>query len=570
MDSYPVSLSSQINRGPESTRALELGMSNMSIMSGIHSNGSRPPGLSGSSVSSGPDEHHRRQISLGSLSLPSNDQPNAGFRDSSPASPSLQRSIIQNGFPHNIPKPPGLGGPSPSPIRNNFADIGSPGFTLTPSSSVDPNNSGYLNESGSARTNSAEPSPWADLGNGFSLAHSDNGSYDPHENDPDDGLRGLGALRERAQSSPGPVYSNSNGIFSTSPPVRIDVSAYQGELSPLHTDNGPILDARFRMPVADPRRMRNSSHSHSGRGNSRPPLHGNSQSHYFSDGSVLGSSVERYDDNTNGNDFDGRMRSLSLGEQLYDSRSAHTEQFSHQLHHIDQHSHKLGNLSSTNTVHQNRPSNQHVRSLSYTGPIQGSQELFDELRYTRGSTQTSQDFSNGFNGVSGGYSAAPRLNRSISNSEPQTLGPSPATLQRSTSLSSSTMPYGNAPQLHRRPTDFPHGASYIPVQPTRTLMQPKIQYHDDYGQSPRREENGFPVMATPEEMKSFGIGGRSEMYQRNHSFSRISPRMSPSHSPHHAPSPSMNARRHSDFSKFGATPFGIAQRVSLFLEINFQ
>ena len=301
-----------------SSSELDIGMAGMSLISGLaSSNMGRPPAMVGSSLSSVAD--HSRHHSAGSLSLPSGEPPLASFRGTppSPVSP-LQR--LQYG---NVPKPPGLGGVGtaqlPSPIAkgssgNNTA-TSSPNLTITPSSSVEGNNelyggfgkgstfSGFADaRPPAASLDISTGSPWAvgaigselndsylsgNRGTGTGTGPSDLGGtavgdhdvLDLHENDPDDGLHGLGALRERAQSSPGPISSNAFGRNDGSPPVRIDVSKHQRDLSPLHSDAGNDgsrhhreREHRDRGLPPDPRRMKMARDVP--RHTTRPPLAG--------------------------------------------------------------------------------------------------------------------------------------------------------------------------------------------------------------------------------------------------------------------------------------------------------
>ena len=131
-----------------------------------------------------------------------------------------------------LPKPPGLSS-LPSPIRKSSVNStaintlsSSPQLTVTPPSIV---GNGLVFQGSPFENNS----PWADYGGSYNNvgnnhdADSFDCSKDPE--DPDDGLMGLDALRERAQSPPGPI---TGGIA----PVPIDVNQYQEDLSPLLTD----------------------------------------------------------------------------------------------------------------------------------------------------------------------------------------------------------------------------------------------------------------------------------------------------------------------------------------------
>mmetsp|Transcript_18684 Transcript_18684/g.26850 ORF Transcript_18684/g.26850 Transcript_18684/m.26850 type:complete len:842 (+) Transcript_18684:58-2583(+) len=506
--------------GGENGNTLGLNMSHASIMASLQSNGSRPPTLSGSSVSTAPDEHHRH-LSLGSFSLPSADQP-------APSPPLQKQQLV---LPHhNLPRPPGLGGThmaspigkstppinsiSSSPNFNLSADVDDDFFLNQPSSSILA--SGIGQNENSPRTSSS----WMEMANGLSLSRNSNdspimhggGSYHSHENDPDDGLRGLGALRERSQSSPGPV--GANGVFSSSPPVRIDVSPYQSELSPLHTGDGfDLSNSRHRGLPPDPRRIRTMNHGKER--SSRPPLAGGSQSTYFTDG------VDRLDDSNNRtNDLVTRMRATSIGDQIYDNRNAHSEQMRHQqqnsLQNID-HMHKFGNGHNLNAIHHNRAPNQlHMRNGSYGDGLPIIQS---------------------------------NLSRSISAGESISLGHTPTMLQRSISMTAQ-MQHSQMENshFHRRAPDL-NAHSYS----TRHLHSNLQQRREEY------DDVGHVGMGTTEEMRAFGIRGQDERHQRSNSFSRNIPRMPSSPGHQHVMS---SGRRHSDFVTMNTSAYGIGTRYT--------
>lgn len=86
-------------------------MSGLSFVSNVPGSVSRPPALSGSSISSAPEDHqHHRQHSFGSFSFPNSDSQNI-HNSSTPPSPS---SHIANGTLSQqfLSKPPGLSGAS--------------------------------------------------------------------------------------------------------------------------------------------------------------------------------------------------------------------------------------------------------------------------------------------------------------------------------------------------------------------------------------------------------------------------------------------------------------------------
>jgi hypothetical protein len=479
-----------------------MGMSGLSLGNSLPNR--RPSALSGSSLSTGTEEPASRHHSFGSGSAPSSDHNQSGIRGTPPppGSPRLQKSMYHN---NSLPKPPGLGGFSvPSPIGKNSTTnntlSSSPNLTLTPSSSVDGNemfsgfssfmpDSSYLVENSESRK---ARSPWSDFG-GFGIE------------DPDDGLRGLGALRDRAQSSPGPI---SSSLLGTSPPVRIDLSSHQGDLSPLYSD----MDSRLRGLPPDPRRMRTAKDSTQARHSTRPPLSGGvglSQSPYNFDfnhgdtnrsitsGSSQGdwSGLPRPElsfatsDSSGG--YAGHTRSRSSGgigldnttRTLDQLQGAHIQAYGQSQHQqlLDQsHTHKFGTLPNLNSHIQQQqyrmppqhnalpPKNRHMRSLSHSGALQRpnmyAQETYDDKsigRSTEGRLQHSH-----FQNAEGMYAGenviglgSHGFGRSASAGD--NLSQAPSMLQRSTSLSqpslSSQLENLGGPQLQRRNSDMNQG-----------------------------------------------------------------------------------------------------------------
>ena len=486
----------------------------------------RPPALSGSSFSTAADDPASRQHSFGSMSLPSADHFHGGIKGSPPppGSPQLQKYMYQNSF-QSLPKPPGLGGFSvPSPIgKNSTANntlSSSPNLTLTPSSSVDGNTELYggfaIQDSPfpietSAQMDSAEGrlsrSPWSDFGHGF--GHEGFVGGGALDSDPDDGLRGLGALRDRAHSSPGPI---SAGLLSTSPPVRIDFSAHQGDLSPLYSE----MDSRLR---AQPRKTRTPRESIGARHSSRPPLSGGgglSQSPFNFEGnnvdtsrfSAIGlshadlSGVPRpelkYSTSDNSGGHGGHNRSRSAGgiggEHVARPHDLHRgtpfESFvQHQQHQLlDQsHTHKFGTLPNLNAHIQQQqqqhriplhaqqnvlpPQNRHIRSYSHSGALQQhsvySQETYEEKSLGRsydGRPQQSyipkSDVLFPGNNLSALHSQ--RNGFGVTASSTNNLSQPPGMMQRSTSMSQPSLLSHldntlGGPQLQRRNTDVNQG-----------------------------------------------------------------------------------------------------------------
>jgi hypothetical protein len=154
----------------------------------------------------------------------------------------------------------------------------------------------------------------------------DTDSFDRSE-DPEDVLFGLGAMRERSHSSPGPIFANAS-----SPPIRIVVNPYQsGDLSPLYHEGD-----RTRGLPPDPRRNRPYANKSSASGNSRPPLSGQSTQQPFLDnsfGSITGygggislgiseKSLE-YARSDMAERLQGRNRSMSGGAEMHDRSRSH-------------------------------------------------------------------------------------------------------------------------------------------------------------------------------------------------------------------------------------------------------
>jgi len=429
MAAAPPTVGASWTESQSSTRAgpqgLQMGMSGLSLVNDT------PSGRAPS------DEPASRNHSFGSISIPSSDQNLSGLRGTPPppGSPQLQKSLYQINT-KVLAKPPGLGVFSvPSPIGKNSTTnntlSSSPNLTLTPSSSVDGNCELFggfaLQDSSFMTENSAQfdasdgvksRSPWSDFGHAF-------GGVGAFESDPDDGLHGLGALRDRAHSSPGP---NITGLLSTSPPVRIDLSAHQGDLSPLYSE----MDSRQRVLPPDPRRIRATKESTVPRFGSRPPLSGGgslSQSPYNFDvsygeitrNSVVGisqdsSGLQRPELNYSASDGSGgygrHMRSRSSGGIVSDFpvvhqlRGANIESYGHHQHQlIDQsHSHKFGTLPNlinhiqqqqhrnlSHSQHNFFPGqNRHTRSFSHSGALQHT-NVFPQETYEGKSLGRSYD-----------------------------------------------------------------------------------------------------------------------------------------------------------------------------------
>jgi hypothetical protein len=183
---------------------------------------------------------------------------------------------------NNNNRPPGLiAGLSvvPSPIGNN--NNNKPGHTksasnsstahtatLTPTSSVDggaSNDLSYAIGGGRQQTHSPSNASADHLPGIHNL-----GSFDTDDGSNHDGLMGLQALRERAQSSPGPIIG-SNSTFSSSPREFIPA----GGLLP-RGGGGGVITPQQQQQQSRPRTITKDNSSRSVTGSSRPPLAGGS------------------------------------------------------------------------------------------------------------------------------------------------------------------------------------------------------------------------------------------------------------------------------------------------------
>lgn len=562
------------------TRQLEVGISGINLSS--FSGGNRPPTLSGSSVSTNPeDQSHSRQHSFGSYN--GNADPGGGHRGTppSPASPMYRGQSIPS-----LSKPPGLGGPFPSPIgkagsSNTSTAMSSPHLTLTPSSSVDQgevfsqgrqtsplgsNIPSYQDLQEAGEQIRRRGSPWSEpssniprsvsafsqppsqkesgLGGAFSSASTDNEDFD---SDLDDGLRGLGALRERAHSSPGPLMAEGGGgfggaPFSSSPPVsfgnRLSSSPTLHIVGGDFRDDGSYGNRSF---PSDPRRSRTPSSKDSVKAVSRPPRSGavSSSHNIFNEGNTMSNQLDRNDLS----DSMGRGRSLSMGTMnTRDLMYIHQQDGdTRNQSHLDQsHSQKFGSMPSlsSHTTHQQRmPQSMqqqpqfggiqqplgHVRSYSQPGPnpFRGQAEMHENpnvfehnLEYSpaRGEIQYLDEGDSLHSGhVRGGAGGSryvqqvipSQLSRSISagNAMPQSQmhGIHPNAAMSHPSLSS----IGFGEPVRR--------SSYSGSQTHYQGHHPRLQRRDalDFDGRPHREEPR-PVIATREEMNMYGIYGREQ------------------------------------------------------------
>jgi hypothetical protein len=229
----------------------------------------------------------------------------------------------------------------------------------------------------------------------------DTDSFDRSE-DPDDMLFGLGAMRERSHSSPGPVYANAS-----SPPIRIDVNPYQsGDLSPLYHEGD-----RTRGYPPDPRRNRPFATKPGFHGNSRPPLSGQLTQQPFLDnsfGNITGfSGSGRMSPGVSDQSFDyarsdmaerlqGRNRSMSGGAEGHD-RSRSNDPFRAPDPVFNQ-----GGTSSHYPIPrlQQSVAPRHIRSFSHSDTVQNvpvqdlteSKRRLDQLQNQRVHGDGTQDF----------------------------------------------------------------------------------------------------------------------------------------------------------------------------------
>jgi hypothetical protein len=487
-------------------------------------------------------------------------------------------------------KPPGFGGPFPSPIgksgsTNNTA-MSSPHLTLTPSSSVDQgetfsagrqssplgsNIPSYSDQLEAGENIRRGGSPWSESpsnipksvsafsqplqreggsGGNYSVS-TDNEDFD---SDLDDGLRGLGALRERAHSSPGPLMTGGGGFgggipFSSSPPIS---SGARLSSSPLHggdfRDDGSYGNRSF---PCDPRRSRTPSKD-GVKAVSRPPLSGavSSSHNIFNEGNIAG--LSNHGDNRQ--DFSrsadwadnmGRGRSLSMGTMntrdlmhIYQQDGDFRSQS-----HIDQsHAQKFGSMPSlsSHVQHQQQRLPQslqqqfggiqqplgHVRSYSQPGPnpaaFRGQTEMHDNpnvfehnLEYSpaRGEVQYLDEGDSLHSGlVRGGgvryvQQVLPsQLSRSISsgnNMRDQIHDLHLRNAAMSHPSLSSAGAFGELPNVRR--SSYSGGQTQYQEHGLGLHRRDALDFMDG---RPHHREEPRPVMATREEMGMYGIHSR--------------------------------------------------------------
>ena len=339
-------------------------------------------------------------------------------------------------------------------------------------------------------------------------AKTDADSFDRSE-DADDGLLGLGAMRERAHSSPGPIFP-----VSSSPPVRIDVNPFQaGDLSPLYTDG-----ERGRGLPPDPRRTRPQVSKSAGSGSARPPLSGHatlqqnaldnsfgSASNYGGRGSPAASEFSYDFSHVPSGRSDlaerlqGRARSLTAGSDptLHDgSRSLRGEHF--RPHNID-HSHKFGTLTPLSNISiqqrlpqqhhpQVLPPNRHIRSYSHSGTLRDINDIeshdghgFADSTIRTHHQRLHSDGADPFPGdfYTYGLQETSNIPRSASYNDRLARSAPPGLIQRSVSVTQA-MQHQNfdAGLLHRRNSDF-HGDPQYTVPSSRYPSFPNLRSRDE-------------------------------------------------------------------------------------------
>ena len=519
----------------------------MSFVSNIPGSTSRPPALSGSSISSAPEDHqHHRHHSFGSFSFPNSDSQNL-HNSSNPPSPSSQ---VVNGTlsQQYLSKPPGLSGallhsPIGTSVVPNNSLSSSPIYSLTPPL--------------------VEPTYGSFGHRGFdqNWGNTDADSFD-RSDDPDDGLLGLGAIRERAHSSPGPMYTSSS-----SPPGRIDVNPYQNaDLSPLYTEGD-----RVRGLFQDPRRNRSYA-TKSNAGSARPPLSGQSSQQAFLDNSFgsAGNYGGRGSPGSHEYSYDysplaggrsdlaerlqGRVRSHTAGSEphLHDlNRSTHSDQFRPQ--NID-HSYKFGSLPSLNTI-QRLPPSRHIRSYSHSGPLQhnNSHEMTDDRRVGDHHQRIHGDFGDFFSGGDNVHVRGVHGNRNIPRSmssgdhHSSRSAPSSGLMQRSVSMTQAMEHQDFESQLfQKRNADYHGDSHFTSVQSTRQHVFPSLQRRDELVGS---DASALP-RPTYDDMRTFGHQGYDDR-GRNHPLVYQVPSQMP-------------ARRHSDYVGMSSASLSGSLRVSCF------
>ena len=488
----------------------------------------------------------------------------------------------------NQGKPPGFSGPFPSPIgktgSTNSTAMSSLHLTLTPSSSVDQGDTlsagrqtsplgsnipAYSDQLEAGESIRRRGSPWSEptetiprsvsafshpsqIDGGFSGALSASTDNEDFDSDFDDGLRGLGALRERAHSSPGPLMTGG-GIggmtFSSSPPVSTSVRMSG---SPLHMVGGDFRDDGSygnRSFPSDPRRSR-TPNKDGLKAVSRPPRSGAvSSSHnvYNDSNTSLLSSHMDSPCSPDWSDNMGRGRSLSLGTMnTRDLMQIHQQDNEIRTYsHIDQsHAQKFGSAPSLSShiQHQQRmPQSMqhqqyggiqqpvgHVRSYSQPGPnptgFRGQAEFYDNpnvfehnLEYSpaRGDIHFLDEGDSLYSGQIRGGGGGRYVQQVL-----------PAQLSRSISAGNTIQQHGLQPRSSGLSQPNLSSSAFGDIQAAgRNSYAGSQQYQNhggpshsvfqrrdalDFMDGRSRREEPRPIIATREEMNMYGIYAREQ------------------------------------------------------------
>jgi len=535
----------------EDSKAIELGMSGMSLVSALPNN--RPPALSGSSISSAPsDEHHQRHQSFGSISFPNSDLQNGctqtGTGPLSPSSP-LHRGVIGAFSSQNLPKHQGtltslLSSNGKNGVTNNF---GPSTFVSTPNLYSD----GEYEFYGLGRQEVAS-SPWANVEPKSSNSSSYSRDVEGFDRNGDtcDGLMGLSGIRDRPHTSSAPLRNNS--VSSPGP---------LGALSPLTSDG-----RGGQQISSDHRRMSRTPVYSSKNCNTRPPLSGHGRDGALNNGSFdarNSADVNFEYSPTNGNSGNtrGEMRSdmadrlqcntrRGINDQyhFHEKRSVHGEHilYGNNIDHIN-------NFGSLSNVHQQHHSHHQIslqppHHLALPPGLQelhrddGNTSILDSNsrvhHHLHGDESETSLFPGG-NSESCLYRRGSlpigKLSRSISDHNTPLLSRSGSLRLQNNDIQPAT--------LQRRHTDFFYNGKQFS---SGQQIHPNLKRRDNFGGA---ADLGAPVMATPEEMRAFNI---QEIDDRNRHTGRY--HSSSSHGTH-IQVPGVT-RRHSDLVNMSASAAG--------------
>jgi len=493
------------------SRALEIGMSGMRLVSDGMSSSGHGRKETGSTIASSPPDDRE---DLSSHAVSSN-RDQLSLKGSAPTSPhSDKQQNVSKGFG----RPPGLGAPSlPSPIakpgHSKNSSATSPLLTLTPNSSVDGNSdwhssgrqaSPFHGEAPSMPFLNAEPRRGADDASAEAASF---GSFDLAEND-NDGLLGLEALRDRAQSSPGPIVTS----FSNSPPIRGHFAAHESSQQRTR-DRPPLSQSSYEgsshhgdRSVGE-RSVGERSVGSMGNPFSREP---NNMSMESSDSRLGFGAIARPELRQSASEFDPSRRRASSQDNFQAQYMAQQQQ-ANVMFDQQSFSHKFGTLPSLSTHIQQQRMPQtlhesfgdlhkprHVRSVSQPVPP----GVPADARFIGGATHQVHTVQ----GETGYAMRQPGGSRHASMSQPVLSAYESQYAQKRVSMPnlSGAPAYANHPQLQRRDA---------------------LEFHV----SPGSQSSGS-VMANAEEMRGFG------------------PSASPGQSPHQVHYISSHSRQASDAS----------------------